>query len=325
MTFELAPFEEKHLEEAAVLIAQRFQQLLHSVPALPPRYSQADPFVPLLQGITKSNAGLVALQQGRLIGFLCGWRVQSADNRNRVYIPEWANGVAIPELTFQIIEQLYSALSTSWVAEGYLRHAVSSFANDRDTKDAWHWLGFSLLVVDAIRDLTALEADTEKMCVRRAGLAELEQVLEFDQGLVEYLKTAPMFLPGLKPHSRQYFEDFLQKPDYAIWLGFETSKQTEKAVAYLKLGLADPNVSTIIFDEKTTSISGAFTLPEARGKGAATRLLNRALEWARAEGYERVAVDFETLNPLATQFWLKHFQPVTYSQVRRIETAAELG
>jgi hypothetical protein len=48
-------------------------------------------------------------------------------------------------------------------------------------------------------------------------------------------------------------------------------------------------------------------------------LLNGSLEWARAEGYERCAVDFEPMNSLAARFWPKYFQPVCYSLMRKVD------
>jgi hypothetical protein len=39
----------------------------------------------------------------------------------------------------------------------------------------------------------------------------------------------------------------------------------------------------------------------------------------KAENYLRLGVDFESFNPTAWGFWLKHFQAYTYSDVRRID------
>ena len=87
----------------------------------------------------------------------------------------------------------------------------------------------------------------------------------------------------------------------------------------MKQGPANVDACTIIHDEKTTSIVGAFTTESVRGGGIATALLNRSLEWARSDGYERCAVDFEPMNPLATRFWLRHFQPVCYTLIRHVD------
>ncbi len=34
---------------------------------------------------------------------------------------------------------------------------------------------------------------------------------------------------------------------------------------------------------------------------------------------DRVAVDFESMNPPARRFWMKHFQPVSYALARVVE------
>jgi len=133
------------------------------------------------------------------------------------------------------------------------------------------------------------------------------------------LAASPTFLAGAEERAeerdRSYYEEWLQNPEKALWLAYHGTE----AVAYIGLGPASDDVSTIIYDEKTTSISGAFTREKARGGGSATALLNRSLEWARAAGYERCAVDFEPMNPLATRFWLRHFEPVCYTLIRHVD------
>ena len=85
------------------------------------------------------------------------------------------------------------------------------------------------------------------------------------------------------------------------------------------LGPANPRACHIIRDAKTTSITRAFTEARSRNGGIATALLNRSLEWARSEGYERCAVDFEPMNILAARFWTRHFRPVCYALARYVD------
>ncbi len=74
----------------------------------------------------------------------------------------------------------------------------------------------------------------------------------------------------------------------------------------------------MIVDPGTTSISAAYVISSARSQGIAAALLDRALDWARSQGYTRCAVDFEPMNPLARRFWLRCFQPVSYTLCRRL-------
>ncbi len=39
----------------------------------------------------------------------------------------------------------------------------------------------------------------------------------------------------------------------------------------------------------------------------------------KTEGYTRLGVDFESINPSGSGFWLKHFHAYTNSVVRRID------
>ena len=92
-----------------------------------------------------------------------------------------------------------------------------------------------------------------------------------------------------------------------------------KGLAFMGSGPADPDACDIIHDAKTASIVRVFTVEKARGRGIATALLNRLLEWARSEGYERCAVDFEPINTLAARFWMKHFHAVAFSLFRHMD------
>jgi GNAT superfamily N-acetyltransferase len=92
----------------------------------------------------------------------------------------------------------------------------------------------------------------------------------------------------------------------------------DPSVEIMLVGPASEDAARIVRDERTASISGAFVRPEHRRAGVADALLDAAVSWARDGGYERLAVDFETANLLATRFWTRHFRPVTYSLCRRL-------
>ena len=93
----------------------------------------------------------------------------------------------------------------------------------------------------------------------------------------------------------------------------------------MSLGPANEDVCTLIVDEQTTSIYGAFTKENVRGKGVATALLNHALERAREAGYRRCAVDFESMNLEGARFWLRYFSPVCFSLLRHIDARLTAG
>jgi GNAT superfamily N-acetyltransferase len=89
-------------------------------------------------------------------------------------------------------------------------------------------------------------------------------------------------------------------------------------VAFLRMEGGNQGACTIVRDPGTVSITGAFTVESARGDGIATALLSQGLSWAAGEGYTRCSVDFEAMNVPATNFWLRHFQPVCISFYRHV-------
>ena len=68
------------------------------------------------------------------------------------------------------------------------------------------------------------------------------------------------------------------------------------------------------------------TLAAARGQGVGRALVDTALTWAHAQGYEWVSVDFESANPLSRLFWLGNgFRPTGYCVVRVIQPPDQRG
>lgn len=86
----------------------------------------------------------------------------------------------------------------------------------------------------------------------------------------------------------------------------------------MKQGSASEDACTIIRDEATTSIVGAYTVETMRESGIATALLDRCLDFARSQGYSRCTVDFEPMNVPAARFWTRYFQPVCISLARYV-------
>ena len=58
---------------------------------------------------------------------------------------------------------------------------------------------------------------------------------------------------------------------------------------------------------------------EHRGRGVYKKLLNYVVNTLKIEGYTRLGVDFESINPSGSGFWLKFFHTYTNSVVRRID------
>jgi GNAT superfamily N-acetyltransferase len=306
--------KENHLEDAAALVSYRYGVLLDERPLLPHRYQEVSSLLPFLRDIQESGPGVAALQDGRLVGFLSGWLMPSFKGKRSVYSPEWANAASLENSRY-IYEEMYRHLAAEWVADRFVAHYISLFANDLKGIGAWHWMGFGLLSVDAIRGLHPIRGAGGPIEVRKAQPQDIEQVMQLTDGLRRHMKGSPAFFDAEKLDEDD-LRGWLGASDKMIWLACIE----EEPVSFLRIGPAKDDGCTIIFDEKTTSIYGAYTKETMRGKDVASALLDHACMSARASGYERFAVDFETANLLGSRFWLRHsFGPVCFSLFRTVD------
>jgi GNAT superfamily N-acetyltransferase len=81
----------------------------------------------------------------------------------------------------------------------------------------------------------------------------------------------------------------------------------------------DDGAGELVRDAATVAITGAYTEPAQRSSGVATALLQTVCTWAADQGAARLSVDFETQNIDGARFWLRHFQPVSYSLLRQVD------
>jgi len=313
-SLEVVPLQEKHLKDAAALVCARYATLRDLVPALPSRYEDPNAILLLLRDLAGRAPGVAALRGGRLAGFLLGFVIPAFRGKRSVFSPEWANAADLND-SRRIYQDMYTHLSPRWAANGCFTHLIGALAHDRGGIDGWQWLGFGLAAADAVRDLGPAKGPIADVDIRRGCIEDVEQSVALEEALQRHLAGAPTFLAYADKSDREFHERWLADPANALWLAYHGAE----VVACMGLGPASLNACTIIRDEKTTSIIRAFTKESVRGRGIAAALLNRSLDWAHSEGYERCAVDFEPMNVLATRFWMRHFEPVCFALVRHVD------
>lgn len=307
------PLSEEHLEDAARLVSRRYQRLREQEPHLPRRFAEVNTITPLLQDLLGiPGAGVAAIRRNRLVGFLTGWHMSSFRGKKSTFSLEWANGADLEE-SGRIYEEMYSTLAAAW-GDRSSAHYIGLFPNDIQALRAWHWLGFGMIAVDAIRGMEPIGDGKAEVDIRRARPEDIEAVMDLHEALRQYMKGSPTFLLTEKME-RNYYEEWLGDPSKVIWLAYLDGEP----VAFMRLGPADENACTIIVEKQTTSIYAAFTKEKVRNTGIAIALLNHALKSARESGYGRCAVSFEPMNLLATRFWMKYFKPVCYWVVRHLD------
>jgi GNAT superfamily N-acetyltransferase len=315
MSLEIVPLQDEHIKDAAALVSAGYRALRQHVPSMPSRYEEVSSILPPLRDLAGQAPGVIAMRDGRLAGFLLGMVLPEFRGKRSVYSPEWANAVD-GEGGGETYREMYAHLSAHWVADGCFTHVLTLLTHDGEAMDAWHWLGFGLTAVDAMRDLAPAKGTIANIEIRRAGLEDIEEAMMLDQALHRHLAAAPVFL--VDEHGSEFYEQWLANPANALWLAYRGGE----VVAEMGLEPSNPKACYIIRDDKTISVTSAFTKESERNKGIGTALLDHSLGWARSAGYERCAVDFEPQNIPAARFWLRHFQPVCYSLIRHVDERA---
>lgn len=314
MNLQIAPLEQKHLEDAATLVSQRYRALCAEAPALSAHFAKPDVILAKLAELTTTAPGVVALRGGKLVGFLAAYLLPDFRGRRGVYCPELANGALLEDAN-TIYQELYRAIAGDWVRNGYLLHGLTLFANDRHGLDAWHWQGFGMIVADAIRDLAPMAGAGATADIRQVSAGDVASIRPLHLGLRRHLASAPIFLPLKEKWDQARDQAWLEQEGAMNWLACVDGQPA----AWMRARTGDDGAGELVRDAATVAITGAYTVPAQRSSGVATALLQTVCTWATDQGAARLSVDFETQNIDGARFWLRHFQPVSYSLLRQVD------
>ena len=311
---QIVDFTAAHIEQAAHIAKQNYEEERRYVSVLPPIGA-----VPDLMPYAENGLGVAAFEGDNMIGFLCA--VGPFHNAFRstdaigVFSPMGANA-AISENRSNIYARMYQAVGEKWVHAGASSHAVCLYAHEREIQEQLYRYGFGLRCIDAIRDMDGVD-DPPCVGYEFAELTpdEFIQVLPLVHMLDAHMAASPSFI--LRPSDTE--ESFINKvgqshPTILV------AKRNSQIVAYLR---TEREGETFVCDiPGYTHVMGAFCLPEHRGKSLHQKLLYIMVQSLKAQGYTHFGVDFESINPTAYAFWLKHFDAYTHSVVRRIDELA---
>jgi len=314
---EIAEFRREYVSRAAALFCAQFARQRRAVPDLPDPYAEPRGVIPLISRLFESAPGVVALQNGTLVGYLIGANVPRFKSAHTgFYCPEWAHG-ATRRNRGEIYREMYGAIAGKWVHEGGITHCISHLANDREAIETFSMLEFGTMTVDAIMR-TSAKSSRAPVGLEIAPIKpdDVEGIMPLSLGLEEHLGKSPSFMYAKEHRGSDYYRAFLSGKDHSIWV----ASYRNRAISYMK---CEPSMGAdacqIVRDPGVIAISGAYTKPEFRNKGVATTILSKLLEQSKKEKYTSCSVDFESANSVAADFWLRYFRPVCISMIRRVD------
>ncbi|MBT3275666.1 MAG: GNAT family N-acetyltransferase [Spirochaetales bacterium] len=233
-------------------------------------------------------------QQAALLGELCHGTLQN--NRLEAY------------------QLLYKALGEHLQRQRTQLHIIAHFAHDRLLQESVFQLGFGAFLAERIRDLTAIDGAADIEIFQENDFATIQD-LEIEHKT--YYRKPPIYL--WKDNSAETVRTQLQAMNAQRNVLF-VYKENGKPAAYFMVGLClGEDDGRILRGTNTAQVLSAYAAPSARGRGIGKALLNRCIDWAQSQGFERLYVEHETANIYGGNFWRKHFSPYLYFSMRYVE------
>ncbi len=134
------------------------------------------------------------------------------------------------------------------------------------------------------------------------------------------MRDAPTFLLRNTPreHNLSRLESEARRGDV-----FFVYHEEDEPCAYLNVGepAAASEDGFLLRGTNTAQIKSAYARQQVRRTGVGKALLQRALDWSRENGYERLFVEHETANYYGGSFWDSYFTPYVYASMRYIDNA----
>lgn len=322
MPLTITALQPEHVPTAAGLYAENFQRLHQRAPLLPSTLEDPAFVAEKLGGLARHASCLAAWDGDRLVGFL-GWFLVDGFRRTPrrgAYMPEWAHTTVEGDRRPTVYRALYRAASAQFAPGGAGVHAITLLAGEPDTEQTWYWSGFGLTVVDAIRPTEPIGAPLPAgLVIRRAVPADAPRLAQIDSEHCLHYTQPPIFMALPPADSAEHFAGFVTKPGNTIWI----AEDGDHLAGFMRFQTGDYDGVELLNAPGMVGCNGAYVRPAYRGRGIAPALLDAALTHYAAQGIERLSVNFESLNPEASSFWMRYFEPAAWSLTRVPETGAE--
>jgi GNAT superfamily N-acetyltransferase len=336
MSLQITSFTTDHLEAAASLLAARHRRDRAAFPALPDEFEEAEATLPLLRDLLTAEGatGVVALDSGRLVGYLIGSVEVGSPTRafagfmhpRAADIAYAGHAVAAPGDAV-LTSRLYAALAQHWLRRGLTGHYVS-VPLCREASEPWWELGFGQFIALGVRST----AVGDEPVARPQPDLEIRQATADDEGLLQdamtgFMRTfaeAPIFVPFLDETAaerRRFVAEHLTQPGSPVWLAF-TGGQFVGFQMFEEPSSPHWHLAPLETPPRSLYLQIAYTTPEGRGTGVGAALLRHNLAWARDAGYDTCIAEWVT-SSRAAPFWRgQGFQPVSCWMCRAVDPRA---
>jgi|SRR5690554_1160034 len=305
--------DKNHIIPADELVMKAYQEEIKSVSFLPIEDNYQEMFQKRIEKLFINGSGVVVIDNNQVIGFLAGYKGDELFGKCKgIYCPPYGHG-AVKENRRRIYQELYKFAADMWVKEGYTQHAITLYAQDKETLDTWFWLGFGLRCIDAMREVAPINIGKSDIDIKKVGEADISLLADLQNKHHIYYKNSPIFIPLQEEEPIKYLKEWISKDNHHLWMAC----RDEKPIGFMKI---EPSGERFITEHPVVmNITGAYVDETARKLNVGSSLLGVIQEWLFENKYKLCGVDYESINTIGSNFWNKYFTPYTYSVVRRID------
>lgn len=211
--------------------------------------------------------------------------------------------------------KLFQKWSQDVVKKGKYEFSVNLYAKDTESIRAFNMMQFgnmSEICVKRIENrFTGEDGFDIKALSKETITKNWEEIWSLTEGIIEHLRTAPIFYPG-NEFTEEVYKDYFLSDELELIAAYKDDKIA---------GIIEWNKDEFEFlsgKANSVNVGEVFVCPLYRGTGLSEKLLRYAEKRASEEGYEYMWVEHGTANPNARGFWNKHFSTYRYELVRSI-------
>lgn len=309
---EIRSIEEEDYKEALALAKESYQEECRACSHLI-RANFENELKEILSRLFQNAYGKAAFENGRMIGYLAfagPWEGFFGQVKG-VFSPLGGSAFIGPDRN-KLASRLFQASAAELAADGIFCIGICLYGHDLEVGQSFTMNGFGIRCSDAILDLAEtgrIEKSERVYDIEELLGEEKRRVWTLKLGLVKHMASSPIFFPTPTAH----MEDWFERDDIRVF----AAKDKNGIIGCMAFS-ADGE-SFISEHPRVANICMAYVDEAYRKTGAANQLLEHVRKEAKSSGMTHLGVDYETMNPTALHFWTKHFEPYTYSYVRRLD------
>jgi GNAT superfamily N-acetyltransferase len=312
MIFE--KLNEKYIEDAVKIAKAQYNMEQKHIEALYEK-DYKEIITASLKDIFKSKYGAVAIERGKVLGYLGFWGSMNGffGNVKGSFSPLFANAYS-GENRGKLASLLFQYASEEMIKEEILSYAICAYSHDTEVMTSLTMNGFGIRCSDAIRNINKplnIQINTE-YSYEEIHCSEAGSLLSLHNSLARHMRKSPTYFPK-EALSKEDFIDKCTKEKSRFFI----AKDKSEIIGYFEI--TNTGETFITEEADYLHVCGAYLKENYRGKDILQSLLSYVLETLKNDGIKRLGVDCETINPTALRFWGKYFDSYTYSFTRRID------